>query len=159
MFKIEYLVSLFTFYLRGEISVDDYFIRFHRPNTLFGLVGTGYTDTSVPVGQAASVSRHFGVRFGQLLAALLLTAAGILILCFRIKWFWIALILLVFAVNALLQALVMKVKITFLSGQSVEIPFMLFEHGKAVRTEQAVAGLLAQKNGYPSSVSVPDGNE
>ena len=145
MFKIQYLVSLFTFYRRGEISLDSYFIRFHRPETKLGVIAAGGSDTSVPVPQIASVSKRFGIQLLQLSGALLLTAAGVVIFRFFPRFFWIALILLLFAVNALLQAFVIKLTVRFLSGQETAVSFMLFEKAKADEAERAIGEVLVRR--------------
>ncbi len=145
MFRIQYLVSLFTFYMRGEISVDNYFIRFHRPETRLGIIAAGSTDTSVPVLQISSVAKRFSINFIQLLNTLFLIALSVIVFKFIPRYFWIALILLLFAFNAFLQTFVTKLTIRFTSGQTVTVSFIVFEMTKADQAEKVINGILLQR--------------
>lgn len=56
MEPIEYMTSLLTFYLKGEIKSEQNFINFKVPNTILGLIPLGARTSKLPVNQIASVS-------------------------------------------------------------------------------------------------------
>ena len=67
MRSIQFMTSLLTFYLKGEISQDDKFIKMKKPNTILALIPLGAKKESVPVSQLASVDSNFKLHLKSLL--------------------------------------------------------------------------------------------
>ena len=59
MNTITYMTGLLTFYLRGEISTDQNFLKLKIPNTILALIPLGARNESIPVQQLATVSSNF----------------------------------------------------------------------------------------------------
>lgn len=77
MEPIEYMTSLLTFYLKGEIKSEQNFINFKVPNTILGLIPLGARTSKLPVNQIASVSTNKQLKFGKLIVGVLATWVGL----------------------------------------------------------------------------------
>lgn len=62
MRKIQYMTGLLTFYLKGEIKVEQNFLRLSRPNTILALIPLGSEKNSIPVTQISAIDSSFKVK-------------------------------------------------------------------------------------------------
>ena len=67
MQPIQYMSSLLTFYLKGEIRQEQNFVNLKRPNTILSLIPLGAKKDSIPVNQLSSVESNFKLHFGSFL--------------------------------------------------------------------------------------------
>ena len=65
---VTYVVSLLTFYLKGEIRSEQNFVVFQEPNTVLGLIPLGKHTDRIPVHQIAAVSTNFRLKLGKLVS-------------------------------------------------------------------------------------------
>ena len=63
MNTITYMTGLLTFYLKGEISTDQNFLKLKLPNTILALIPLGSQKDNIPVQQVATVSSNFKLKF------------------------------------------------------------------------------------------------
>ena len=91
MQPIQYMTSLLTFYLKGEIRQEQNFVNLKKPNTILSLIPLGAKKDSIPVSQLSSVKSNFKLNFGSLLLGAIIAIAG---LCMVSGSFIVALILM-----------------------------------------------------------------
>ena len=76
MQKIEFMTSLLTFYLKGEISTEQNFLTLKVPNTILTLIPLGRKNDTIPVTQISSVSTDFKLLFKDFLIGFILLLIG-----------------------------------------------------------------------------------
>jgi len=147
MTTIRYLTSLLTFYLRGEITVEQNFVRFKLPNTILGIIPLGARKESVPVTQIASTQSNFKLRFFRLIFAALVIALGFYLLP---NSFAGGLIILILGANMVINSFTITLDVNMTSGKPYHISFFILEKGKADRAEslinQKISGRLDDTN-------------
>ena len=72
MNTITYMTGLLTFYLKGEISTDQNFLKLKLPNTILALIPLGAKKDNIPVQQVASVSSNFKLNLKRFLIGILI---------------------------------------------------------------------------------------
>lgn len=77
MQKIEFMTSLLTFYLKGEISTEQNFLTLKVPNTILTLIPLGRKNDTIPVTQISSVSTDFKLLFKDFLIGFILLLIGV----------------------------------------------------------------------------------
>ena len=79
MQKIEFMTSLLTFYLKGEISTEQNFLTLKVPNTILTLIPLGRKNDTIPVTQISSVSTDFKLLFKDFLIGIIVAIIGIVL--------------------------------------------------------------------------------
>lgn len=142
MGTIKYITSILTFYLKGEISLDNNFVKFKEPNTILGLIPLGAKKENVPVNQISSTQTNFKLKFGKLLL-------GIVIAILALSLFGESegavpgIILLIIALNTLIDAFEVDLNVVMTSGNSKNIDFFIFDKKKAEAAENLINNLIS----------------
>ncbi len=142
MKTITYMTGLLTFYLKGEISTDQNFLRLKIPNTILGMIPLGSRKDNLPVNQVASVTSSFKVLFKRLLVGLAITLLSIM--CFRDSVV-LGLIVLVWGLSTVITSLCTELAITTTSGVLYYIPFLIFEKSKASEAENMINLMISNR--------------
>lgn len=140
MNSIRYITSLLTFYLKGEISTEQNFVKFKEPNTILGLIPLGARKESVAINQIASTQTNFKLKFGKLLIGIILAILAVTMLPNSVA---LGIILFVIAANSIIDAFEIDLKVNMTSGQVKLIDFFIFEKGKAEQAEFQINALIA----------------
>jgi len=140
MQTITYINSLLTFYIKGEITTEQNFVKFKMPNTILGLIPLGAKKDSVPIRQLASVSSNFKVKFLRLVVGVVLAILGLSM--FK-ETFIGGLIILLIGANVVISSFETILLIQTTAGASKAISFFIFEKSKAVTAEEEINRLIS----------------
>lgn len=144
MKTITFITSILTFYMKGEIAFEQNFIRLKDPNSILGLIPLGAKKESIAINQISSTQSNFKVKFGKLIIGIVLAIIALNMLS-QDDGFAAFLILVVIAVNTVLNAFEVDLQINMTSGQARLIDFFIFEKSKAIQAEQAINALIANR--------------
>ena len=142
MQPIQYMTSLLTFYLKGEIRQEQNFVNLEKPNTILKLIPLGAKKDSIPVNQLSSVESNFKLHLGSLIKALILVIVG---LCLFSKAFIIGLILLLIGANMGITAFETILTIKTTAGDIKEVSFLIFEKAKAELAEKQIRQIISDR--------------
>lgn len=140
MKTITFITSYLTFYLKGEIKLEENFVKFQIPNTILGVIPLGSHKKSSAVNQIASVDNSFKVLVKNFLVGLVIAIIGLACMGSSVLG---GLILLVIGALGVLNSLQTVLYVTMTSGQVVEIPFIIFEKAKATEAEEEINNLIS----------------
>ncbi len=142
MQPIQYMTSLLTFYLKGEIRQEQNFVNLKKPNTILSLIPLGAKKDSIPVSQLSSVESNFKLHFGSLLLGAIIAIAG---LCMVSGSFIVALILMLIGANKAITAFETILTIKTTAGDVKNISFLIFEKGKAELAETQIRQIVSDR--------------
>ena len=159
MRSIQFMTSLLTFYLKGEISQDQNFIKMKKPNTILALIPLGAKKESVPVSQLASVDSNFKLHLKSLLVGLILVIAGFA--CMGSS-FLAGLLLLLIGANKGITAFETVLSIKTTAGEAKELSFLIFDKAKAEQAEawieEAISNRMDDTNNRVQTDRILDSN-
>ena len=140
MNTITYMTGLLTFYLKGEISTDQNFLKLKLPNTILALIPLGAKKDNIPVQQVASVSSNFKLNLKRFLI-------GILICLFAFCCFSDTIIggiiLLLWGASTVITSFATELHVATTAGIQYIIPFLIFEKAKASQAEQLINNMIS----------------
>ncbi len=142
MQPIQYMTSLLTFYLKGEIRQEQNFVNLKKPNTILSLIPLGAKKDSIPVSQLASVESNFKLHLGSLLWGTIIAIIG---LCMISGSFIIALLLMLVGANKAITAFETILSIKTTAGDIKEISFLIFEKSKAEEAEKQIRQIISDR--------------
>lgn len=142
MQPIQYMTSLLTFYLKGEIRQEQNFVNMKKPNTILALIPVGAKKDSIPVSQLASVESNFKLHFGSLLLGVIIAIVG---LCMLSSSFLFALILLLIGANKAITAFETILTIKTTAGDVKNVSFLIFEKAKAELAESQIRQIISDR--------------
>lgn len=142
METINYMTSLLTFYLKGEIQQEQNFVNLKKPNTIFGLIPLGAKQDSIPVTQLSSVESNFKLQLGRFLAGIIIAVLG---LCLLSEMFLLALIVLIIGANRAITAFEIILTIKTTAGDIKNISFLIFEKSKAELAEKQIRQIISNR--------------
>ena len=142
MNTITYMTGLLTFYLKGEISTEDNFLKLKIPNTILALIPLGAKSHNIPVQQVSSVSTNFVLNFKRLLAGLLVVIIGLASFADSIV---LGIILALWGVSMVITAFITEMLVTTTSGMSYYVQFLVFEKDKAKQAEAMINGMISER--------------
>ena len=132
------MTGLLTFYLKGNISADQNFVRLKNPNTILSLIPLGAQKENISVNQVASVSSNFRLQFKNLIVGIVEVILAFAL--FRSSALW-GLILLIGA-STVITSFVTELYITTTGGQTFYVPFLIFEKAKAGQAESMINSII-----------------
>lgn len=142
MEKINFMTSLLTFYLKGEISKQDNFIKLKIPNTILGFIPLGSHGENLPINQISMVGTSFHLLIGQFLFGIILFFIGFS--CMKISVFS-GLIMLAVGAFTVINSFQTILVIDLTSGRSIAMSFVVFEKSKAVQAAQDINKLISER--------------
>lgn len=142
MQPIQYMTSLLTFYLKGEIRQERNFVNLKKPNTILSLIPLGSKKESIPVNQLSSVESNFKLHFGAFLLGVIIAIVG---LCLISTSFIIALILMLIGANKAIAAFEIILTIKTTAGDAKSISFFIFEKAKAGLAETQIRQIISDR--------------
>ncbi len=142
MNTIKYMTGLLTFYLKGEISTDQNFLKLKLPNTILALIPLGAKNDSIPVQQLSSVSSNFKLNLKRFLVGVVICLVGFS--CFSSSDGIVGgLILLLWGASTVITSFATELKVATTAGKEYFIPFLIFEKAKASQAEQLINNMIA----------------
>ena len=142
MQPIQYVTSLLTFYLKGEIRQEQNFVNLKKPNTILSLIPLGAKKDSIPVSQLSSVESNFELHFRSLIIGAVIAIAG---LCTISESFFVALILMLIGANKAITAFETVLTIKTTAGDVKNISFLIFEKAKAELAESQIRQIISNR--------------
>ncbi len=142
MQTVQYMTSLLTFYLKGEIKQDLNFVHLKRPNTILRLIPLGAQKDSMPVSQLSSVESNFKLRIGSLIFGMLIASMGLSMLS---ESFIAALLFILIGANTAITAFETILTIKTTAGDVKSISFLIFEKAKAELAENQIRSIISDR--------------
>lgn len=140
MKKITFMTSLLTFYLKGEISHEQNFIRLKWPNTILTFIPLGSNKENLPVNQISSVSTSFSLVIKDFLLGIVVAVLG-----FLLFQNFLGIITLAIGAGMCITAFQTILTIDMTSGTEYHLPFLLFEKSKAVEAEEYINTMISNR--------------
>lgn len=142
MQPIQYMTSLLTFYLKGEIHRDQNFLNLKKPNTILSLVPFGTKKDSIPVSQLSSVESSFKLHLRSLILGVILAIVGLGMIAGN---FIVALIFILVGANKAITAFETILTIKTTAGDAKDISFLVFEKSKAELAEAQIKQIISNR--------------
>lgn len=142
METINFMSSLLTFYMKGEIRHEQHFIKLKLPNSILTFIPLGAKKESIPIEQISAVSADFKLQLKKLLVGVLLVLFGF---CSFGYSFLVGLILLIIGVSNVISAFQTELSIDMASGASWVISFLIFEKAKAEQAAEQIEQLISRR--------------
>lgn len=140
--KITFMTSYITFYLKGKIGIRNDRVDITIPNTIFGLIPLGSSARTVDVNQIVSPVSNFKANALPLIIGCLLALDGLVRIAADPL---LALIELLVGTFLALNALQTTITITLTSGESIEIPLVIFEKSKADLIREKISQICSTR--------------
>lgn len=150
--KIEFITSYITFYLKGRVEFTNDNVIAQVPNTILGVIPLGRRKRTLDVAHITSTVSDFRVDIKNLLIGAFIALFGFSNLGSS-NGFVIGLILAVFGVLMVLNALISYVSISMDSGEVVIIPLVVFERSKSDMIADNINKLLSARK-YDTNVRI-----
>lgn len=142
MNKITYMTGLLTFYLKGEIAVEQNFLKLKIPNTILSLIPLGAKKDNVPVQQIATVASNFKLEFKSFLVGILEALIGLALIEDSVL---IGLILLIIGISTAITAFKTELAVDTTAGKKYNIGFFVFEKKKAEEAERMISQIISNR--------------
>lgn len=142
MNKINYMTSLLTFYLKGEISHEQNFVKIKRPNTILALIPLGSKTETVAINQIASVETNFSLFLKELIYGVLIAIIGFCCMSISIL---LGLLLVIWGVSMGLCAFQTDLIIRLTSSSIKKISFLVLEKKKAYEAAEQINQLIGNR--------------
>lgn len=150
--NITYSTSIFTMYMKGEISSANNYVRFVTPNTLFRIIPMGKETVNVPINQISAVAVNTRLNLISFIIGVFAIIAGISEIFFFFNGtvpFFGALFALAFYVvigcALILNAQEVNLRVTTTSGRSRYICFVVLEKDRAYEAEREINALVMNR--------------
>ena len=140
MNTITYMTGSLTFYLKGEISTDQNFLKLKLPNTILALIPLGSQKDNIPVQQVATVSSNFKLNFKRFLFGVILCLGALG--SFKSSVIG-GIILLLWGASTVITSFITELKVDTTAGRAYFIPFLIFEKAKAAQAEQLISNMIS----------------
>lgn len=147
MKPIKYVTSLLTFYLKGEISAEQNLIKFKNPNTILGLIPLGSKKESIPINHIASTQSNFKFKLKKFILGIIFAIFSFFSFSLLgVEGGFIGFsIMLIIAVNFVLNAFEIVLQINTIFGTTRTIKFFIFDKAKAQSAENQINAMIAQR--------------
>ena len=140
MEKITFMTSLLTFYLKGEISAEQDFLRMKRPNTILTFIPLGTKKINVPINQISTVGTNFKLLLKDFIVGLIILIFGI---NFIAKIPGLGIFLFLLAAFMIINSFQTQLVVTTTSGAGYVLYFLIFEKKKAELAEESINSMIA----------------
>ncbi|MGN1047840.1 MAG: hypothetical protein ACI4QZ_04460 [Eubacteriales bacterium] len=136
---ITFMTSLLTFYLKGEIKVEQNFLQLQKPNTILALIPLGKKKESIPVTQISSVESNFKLILKNFIVGIFVAILGIGMLSDNA----LGLILLLLGAGIVINSFQTVLTIQTTAGASKEVSFLIFEKSKVAQAEAWINDIIS----------------
>ena len=142
METITFMSSVVTFYIKGEISAEQNFVRFKTPKKL-GLIPLGSSDERIPITQISLVRMTTKVKPFWFIVGFLLTFVSFLVFTEMPSFMCVLVLLLGIAMIVCSLRKCLDVDLT--SGRVIRVPFVIFEKHMAERAAELINDLISNR--------------
>ena len=138
---ITFMISLLLFYMKGEIRMEQNFIKTKLPNAIL-FIPFGTKRKSIPINQISSVNSNFSLNPKSFICGLVALIAAIICLGGSPAW---GIILLLLAALYIIDSFTTMLVIEKTSGNVEEIPFYIMEKTKCENIEEMINQIISQR--------------
>ena len=138
MEKIRFMTSLLTFYLKGEIAVEQNFLKLRRPNTILSLIPLGCRKYNIPINQISSVGTNFHLLVKNFLVGIIEIIGGFILMSMSPA----AILLVILGFFTFINSFQTELEISTTAGHEYTLFFLIFEKKKALAAEQMINGMI-----------------
>lgn len=142
MDTITYSTGPLTYYLKGEIYVEQNFLKLKLPKTILALIPLGTTKENVPVQQISSVSLNFKLNLIRFFAGLIIIMGANLYLSYKFTII-LGIINLLWGLIILYTSFTKELRVATTAGKEYSMPFLIPEKDKALQAEQMINNIIA----------------
>lgn len=146
MFSISFITSYLTFYLKGLIGIDGDFIKIQTPNTILKLIPLGKNSRTIPIPQVSEVGTDFSLDFKAFIIGLLVTFGGYSMLTSKGGSVPAGIIIILIGALMAISAFQTLLVIHNTAGQSIIIPFIIFEKAKAENCKDTLNNMIVSRH-------------
>lgn len=144
METITFVLSVIAFYIKGEISAEQNFVRIKTRNRL-GLIPLDSSEERIPITQISLVGMTYRLRLFWFVVGSFLTFINACIFVFNELPFFISVPLLLFSIAMLVSSFRKCLVIDLTSGRVISIPFVIFEWNKANHAAALINDLISNR--------------
>lgn len=142
MKRFTYMTSILTFYIRGEIKIEQNIVSFKVPNTILGIIPLGYKCDSMAINQISSVSSSFKLNLKAFLVGLIVIILG---LCLLKSELVSAIVLILLGFAAIINSMPTNFSVSTTSGKVINIKFVVFDANKANYASEEINDLISNR--------------
>ena len=142
MWEFRYLTSLFLFYLKGVIKIDQNKIITIHPNTILKFIPLGKSKNTFTIAQVNDASNSFCLNFKTFLIGIILSIIGFSTMA---NSFLIGLIFIIVGIMNVINSFEIKLSFSMSSGKVVEFNFFIFEKSKASEITEIIDLMIEQR--------------
>lgn len=143
MERITFMSALLTFYLKGEISQDQDFLKLKIPNTILTFIPLGARSYNIPVTQISTVDTSFSMDFKHFIFGVIVAFFGLVMIR---DSFLGALIFLAIGASMVLSSFHTILSVHASSGTERNVSFLIFEKGKAEQAAEMINRSIALRH-------------
>lgn len=140
MQTITYMTGLLTFYLKGQITTDQNFVKIKIPNTILSLIPLGSQKHNIPVNQISNVASSFHLNFKDFIVGIIEVFIAFALFGNSVV---AGIILLFIGVSTIITSFVTLINVSSTDGSDYTIPFLIFEKAKAGQVEDLINNMVA----------------
>ncbi|MDE5578163.1 MAG: hypothetical protein K2J11_12350 [Oscillospiraceae bacterium] len=144
METITFMLSVIAFYIKGEITAEQNFVRFKIRHRL-GLIPLDSSDERIPITQISLVRMTHRIRLFWFVVGSFLTFISACIFVFNELPFFMSVPLLLLSIAMLVSSFRKCLVIDLTSGRVISIPFVIFEWNKANRAAELINELISNR--------------
>ncbi len=146
MNTITFMTGLLTFYIKGEISVEQNFLKLKLPNVILTFIPFGAEKHNIPVNQISSVASNFKLNIKELLFGILeLVLALICFVSLDAFCIFLGIVLLILSASAILRGIIVVLEVDSTAGATYIVPFLVFEKNKAFQAERIINDIVTDR--------------
>ncbi|MCM1299591.1 MAG: hypothetical protein NC203_11255 [Firmicutes bacterium] len=142
MEKIQFMTSLLTFYMKGEINHNGNFINIKIPNTFLRFIPLGSRSKQIMVNQVASTDSSFKVFAKDIIVGLIELFVGIALLGAGNLW---GILLLLIGAGTIISGFQTSITLNLSSGEMFYIFFLVFEKDKAAQAINMINSVISAR--------------
>lgn len=157
-----FMLSTIAAHLHTEITLTNRRLHASRPNTLWGLIPTGHTDSDFPIENIAGIRAWTRISFLGIVVGLFCVLLGMTFLSTRNSAPLFGPIILLLGVLLLLLSPRQAIEIMNSGGGRIRFPVSAFERGRSAEFANNLSQALAQTGAQrlaaapaPASASLP----
>lgn len=143
MEKITFITNILSFYLKGEISCNDNFVKLKKPNTVLLLIPFGAENESIPINHISAVSTNFKLDLRMMLYCIL---ALMISFAFAKNMPMFSILLMLLSVSGIISSFKTVLTIQTTSGNPKKVSFIIFEKEKAENVSSTINKLISEQN-------------
>lgn len=146
MQTVNFITSLLTFYLKGNIGVDNLMLNLKKPNTIFDFIPLGYKSDQVPVHQISTAATEFKLNVKELVAGFIIFIISVIYFNENsFVDFLKGMVFLIVGIATILSAFKTTLTVSATSGMLYQVYFVIFERGKAEEAKKMILDAVVNR--------------